>query len=129
MGCNQFPGNIAMGDHVVPLQANCSDWPRQWMESLAAVRPDVAVMMPGNGELFDHIHDGRRVGFQTPEYEQHLTQWLTRTTEALAVTGARVAVTDLPCYAKADTGFDQTASVIKSNHAGHRRPLDEVHRH
>lgn len=112
LGCNQFPGNIAMGDHVVPLQANCSDWPRQWMESLAAVRPDVAVMMPGNGEFFDHIHDGRRVGFQTPEYEQHLTQWLTRTTEALAVTGARVAVTDLPCYAKADTGFDQTASVI-----------------
>ncbi len=79
---------------------------------MAAARPDVAVLVTGNGFLFDRDVDGRRVRFGTPEYRDLLRAFLERTIAGLEAAARRVVVTDMLCFAKPDTGLDDTAGVI-----------------
>ncbi len=70
------------------------------------------VLMVGNGELYDHRVDGRTLTFGTDAYAEAVTTWLTETTAALGEVATKVAVTNLPCYSKPDTGLDPTPAII-----------------
>lgn len=112
LGCNLFPGNAVIEGRVVPLADNCAPWPAQWREALAAAKPEVGVLMVGNGELYDHRVDGRTLTFGTDAYAEAVTTWLTETTAALGEVAPKLAVTNLPCYSKPDTGLDPTPAII-----------------
>jgi hypothetical protein len=74
--------------------------------------PGVALLMTGNGFLFDRELDGRRIVFGSPEYRELLRSFFDRTLKELAAVAPVVAVTDLGCFGKEDTGLDDTAAVI-----------------
>ena len=112
LGCNLFPGSAVIDGRVVPLADNCGTWPAQWREALAAAKPEVAVLMVGNGELYDHEVDGRTLTFGTDAYAEAITNWLTETATLLGQVAPNLAVTNLPCYAKPDTGLDPTPGII-----------------
>jgi peptidoglycan/LPS O-acetylase OafA/YrhL len=112
LGCNLSGGQIAMDGVAVPSQDFCAEWPQNWRDSIAEVRPDVAVLMPGNGELFDHVVDGRELTFGTPEYRDFLEGWIDEDLTVMAQSANAVAVTTVPCYDKPDTGLDSTPRFV-----------------
>lgn len=113
LGCNQFPGGIVVGGQANPSLSSCTTWPEEWRRLLADEKPDIAVMMPGNGELFDHADsNGKNYSFGTAEYREALLTWMETTTTDLGAVAQSVAITTIPCYNKPDTGLDSTPKVV-----------------
>jgi peptidoglycan/LPS O-acetylase OafA/YrhL len=112
LGCNVAGGQIAMKGQAVPTFDFCAEWPGNWHEDIAKVRPDVAVLMPGNGELFDHVVDGRSYEFGTPEYKKFMEDWIGADLATMRQSAGEVAVTTIPCYDKPDTGLDPTPTYV-----------------
>lgn len=124
LGCNFLGGNWVIDGEVVPQPDSCPTWSAAWHAGLEQAKPDVAVMMIGNGELFDHVLGGADLTFGTPEYAAVITQWLTATTADLGKVAPTVAITNLPCYGKPESGFDKTAPII--NDVGRQEWLNKV---
>jgi hypothetical protein len=112
LGCDLLEGALVVDGRVQPVAEQCAAWPDSWRLQVGRQRPDVAVLVTGNGMLFDRRVDGRRVEFGSPSYRDVLRGFLDRTLRDLARTSTRVAVTTLPCFGKPDTGLDGTAAVV-----------------
>jgi peptidoglycan/LPS O-acetylase OafA/YrhL len=112
LGCNVAGGQIAMDGQAVPTFDFCAEWPQNWRDDIAEVRPDVAVLMPGNGELFDHVVEGTAYEFGTPEYRDFVESWIDEDLTVMRQSAAEVAVTTVPCYDKPDTGLDPTPTYV-----------------
>jgi len=112
LGCALLPGDLRLGGRSLGRAPQCRDWPDKWPLALADDNPDVSLLMIGNGELFDRVVEGRTIRFGSEDYERFLTSTLDRYLRSLRPRGQRVVVTDVPCYAKVDTGLDNTADVV-----------------
>jgi peptidoglycan/LPS O-acetylase OafA/YrhL len=112
LGCDLLGGSLVIDGRPQAEPPICANWTATWQQGVAAARPDVAVLVAGNGFLFDRDVDGRRVRFGTPEYRDLLRAFLGRTIAGLKAAARRVVVTDMLCFAKPDTGLDDTAGVI-----------------
>ena len=115
LACGQFPGVQVVFGKRMPLHSGCLDWPQEWRDYVADVKPDVSVMMPGNLELFDHADvNGKDYTFGTPAYRNALLAWMEDTTKDLGRSSRRVAITTVPCYRKIDTGFDDQHVIVNA---------------
>jgi peptidoglycan/LPS O-acetylase OafA/YrhL len=112
LGCDLLGGSLVIDGHPQPVQPICAGWTATWHQGVAAARPDVALLVTGNGFLFDREVDGRIVRFGTPEYRALLQRFLDDTLAGLQASARRVVVTDMVCFAKADTGLDDTPAVV-----------------
>jgi peptidoglycan/LPS O-acetylase OafA/YrhL len=90
---------------------HCATWPEQFRKG-AATRHDLGIVMPGNGELYDHVVGSQTITYATPAYREHLTSWLDRTFATLRPTTSRLAITTVPCYARPEFGVDIKDKVI-----------------
>lgn len=57
LGCGTFLPELHVDGETRPNLPACAEWEPRWTREVATVRPDLLVLMPGLGELFD-----RRVG-------------------------------------------------------------------
>ena len=112
LGCDLLGGSLIVNDVPQRVLPVCARWPATWRAQLAGARPGVALLMTGNGFLFDRDLDGRRITFGSAEYRDLLRTFLDRTLKELAAVAPVVAVTDLGCFGKQDTGLDDTATVM-----------------
>jgi peptidoglycan/LPS O-acetylase OafA/YrhL len=115
LGCNQFGGTLVIDGRQIPSIPECAEWPADWRRQLLVEQPDVAVMMPGNGELFDHDVAGKSYTFGTPAYRDALISWMDETLGDLHEVAPKVALTTVPCYDKPDTGLDQTSDIVNDD--------------
>jgi len=112
LGCDVLGGSLIVNGRPEPQAEICRGWNLTWRNQVADVRPDVSVLTTGNGMLFDRRIGGRVVAFGSTEYEALLGRFLDETLEELRRSSTAVAVTDLPCFGKPDTGFDDTSVVM-----------------
>jgi len=112
LGCDVLGGSLVVNGRPEPQAEVCRGWGSTWRSQVAATRPDVSVLTTGNGMLFDRRIGGRVVAFGSAEYEALLGRFLDETLRELRRSSAAVAVTDLPCFGKPDTGFDDTSVVM-----------------
>jgi peptidoglycan/LPS O-acetylase OafA/YrhL len=126
LGCDLLGGELVAGGVRLGDVPGCGRWPATWRDQVAAARPDAAVLVLGNGLLFDRVLDGRTVRFGGPDYERRFLRWLDATVAALAASSGRVYVTDVPCFRKRDTGLDATADVV--NDAGRQHLVNRLAR-
>lgn len=111
LGCDLLGGELLVDGSRLGLLPVCRNWPATWRNQVTSEKPDVSVLVLGNGFLFDRVVGGRTVVFGTPEYERYLLGWLDDTLDELAASSGRVVVTDVPCFGKRDTGLDGTATI------------------
>ena len=112
LGCDLLGGALIVNGQPQPVMPICSQWTGTWHQGVAVAGPDVAVLVTGNGFLFDRQVDGRLVRFATPEYRQLLAAFLDSTIAGLQASARRVVVTDMVCFGKQDTGLDDTPGVV-----------------
>jgi hypothetical protein len=90
------------------LAANCPNWLMEWSGDAKRIRPDVAVVMIGAWDVFDlTTSDGVRLAFGTKEWDDNFTAALDAGIGALRQSGAKVALSLLPCYrpVRASAGY------------------------
>jgi peptidoglycan/LPS O-acetylase OafA/YrhL/lysophospholipase L1-like esterase len=75
----------------------------RWPEQLAALQPDVALLMVGAWDAFDHQLDGESVSACDPAFRARELAHATEAIEVLGSTGAHVVVVDPP-YLRYDDG-------------------------
>ncbi len=128
LGCPLTGGRLVVDGRVQSLptdvQARCDTWPSAWRQQEAQAAPDVAVLMLGNGQLFDTDLGGRHLVFATAGFESQLDRYLDVTLAGLRAGSPRVAVTTLPCFAKTSWGGPTTEDVTVVNDVGRQRWLN-----
>jgi hypothetical protein len=104
IGCGVARGAVVVDGASRVDEARCSDWPQRYAKQVSQFDPDLAVVMVGAWEVFDHRVDGKVLKVGTPEYAAYLRSELRAVASVLHRRGARVVFTSVPCYAAlADT--------------------------
>lgn len=75
----------------------CREWAGDWTEISEQFRPSVSVIMVGAWEVLDHVVDGRRLSFPSPEWTDHVGVAVRRGVAAASTGGGQVALLTLPC--------------------------------
>jgi peptidoglycan/LPS O-acetylase OafA/YrhL len=124
LGCGLIPVPLAIDGRPKTLDSKCRPWDAAWPADVAAVNPDVAVLFPGIGELFDQVVDDRIVTFGTRAYEQHLVRVLDSDTRRLGVGRRPIALVTVGCHKVPDSGLSPDPPII--NDESRVRWLDGV---
>ena len=112
LGCNIAGGELVMDGARVPAHDFCADWPSDWRKDIARAQPDLAILMPGNGELFDHLVDGKTYVFGTRSYADFMRSWIDTDLQDMRKHAKAVGIMTIPCYAKVDSGLDPTPRFV-----------------
>jgi peptidoglycan/LPS O-acetylase OafA/YrhL/lysophospholipase L1-like esterase len=111
-GCGLFTGDgpVDVGGRraeeiEAPVETDeCRTKPTtRWPEQLEALQPDVALLMVGAWDVFDHQLDGETVTACDPAFRARELAHTTEAIEVLGSTGAHVVVVDPP-YLRYDDG-------------------------
>jgi peptidoglycan/LPS O-acetylase OafA/YrhL len=112
LGCGLIPVPIAIDGEPKALDPRCVPWDAAWPRDVVAVQPDVGVLFPGIGELFDQVVDGRVLTFGTPDFERHLVRTLTSDARRLGADRRPVAVVTVACHRVPDSGLSKDPAII-----------------
>ena len=107
-----IPVPLAVDGQHKALDSRCRPWDAAWPADVSAVDPDVAVLFPGIGELFDQVVDGQVVTFGTPAYEQHLDRVLESDIRRLGVGRRPIALVTVGCHQVPDSGLSPDPAII-----------------
>jgi peptidoglycan/LPS O-acetylase OafA/YrhL len=76
----------------------CDGWQDEWAEAADRAGADIALVVLGAWDVFDfELDDGTELRFGTPEWDDYVTDNLQSGIDALASTGSRVALLEVPC--------------------------------
>jgi peptidoglycan/LPS O-acetylase OafA/YrhL len=103
IGCGVASGTIVVGDSVNRVDPSCAERVATFPEQVRTFDPDLAVVMIGAWELYDHQVDGRTLRVGTPAYTGFLRGELERVVATLHARGARIAFTTVPCYGQPES--------------------------
>ncbi len=105
LGCAITDGDmIDVGDDQPTLRdedSTCQEWEFDWTDVSDQFRPSVSVIMVGAWEVLDHVVDGRRLSFPSPEWSDHVDAALRRGVAAASTGGGHVVLLRLPCMDQA----------------------------
>ncbi len=112
LGCALSPGQtIEVGSDTPRVSPTaCASWRDEWVSSVELVQPDVAVVMVGAWEVYDHVVDGRRLSFPDDEWYTHVEAAIAETVEQVAGHDRTVALLDVPCMQEVDSGIEVTTA-------------------
>jgi peptidoglycan/LPS O-acetylase OafA/YrhL len=131
LGCAITDGDtIDVGDERPTYRGPdsvCGDWEDDWSEISALFRPRVSVVMTGAWEVLDHVIDGQRLSFPSPEWSEHVEQAVRRAADATTAGGGRAVLLRLPCMEHA-TGSSVNAAARNDSErvAGFNEVLERV---
>jgi hypothetical protein len=103
LGCGIADGEIVVDGRVSAPRPCEFRWQDLYRTARRSFEPDVAVLMAGQGEVFDRVVDGRVLAFGTPELEAHLRAQLERAHRILTRDGASLLLATVPCVEPAPT--------------------------
>jgi peptidoglycan/LPS O-acetylase OafA/YrhL len=92
-------GGLSNGMAVPGADSGC-DWPRQWPQLVAALHPDVSVLMPGLWDILDRRIDGRWLHFGSRAYDRYLQARIHQAVAILSAEGGRVVFMSAPPFSK-----------------------------
>jgi hypothetical protein len=76
----------------------CDGWQDEWADAVEDADADVALIVLGAWDVFDfELDDGTDLEFGSPEWDEYVTENLQSGIDALASTGARVALLESAC--------------------------------
>ncbi|HSL56321.1 MAG TPA: acyltransferase family protein [Acidimicrobiales bacterium] len=102
LGCGILPGDTLVGGYRVD-GGLCRDAVDSWFERLDDDPADVAVMLTGAWEIFDHVLlDGTTARFGSPAWDQAVRTALDRALRGLSERSEHVVALTLPCFAAGD---------------------------
>lgn len=105
---------LGAGTSVVRRQAlhnrSCDQQVPMWSRDIAAIRPDLALMLYGPWELGDMVLQGKVIKFRTVAFRQMLLDQLESARQVLTAQGAKMVILDIPCFRALDSveGFPDT---------------------
>ena len=81
----------------------CEGWQDEWADAAVDADADVALVVLGAWDVFDfELDDGTELEFGTSEWDTYVTENLQSGIDALAATGAHVALLEVPCMRPQD---------------------------
>lgn len=80
----------------------CAGWAQRWARSAAKADAEVAVVMIGAWDVLDVDLDGTLVVFGTPAHDRRILDGLQAGIDAVAATGAKVALLEVACMRPVD---------------------------
>ena len=82
---------------------SCDGWVDEWADAVRDSDADIALVVLGAWDVFDlDLGDGEVLAFGTPEWDGFVAGQLQQGIEALAATGARVALLEVSCMRPQD---------------------------
>jgi peptidoglycan/LPS O-acetylase OafA/YrhL len=98
-GCSvQSTGKILTSrSEFSKLFRRCIDWEQRWAESARAADAELALVMIGAWDVFDHEVDGVRIPFGSPEGDARFTAGVQRAIDVLRAEDVHVALLEVPC--------------------------------
>ncbi len=98
-GCSvQSTGKIVTSrSEFSKLFRRCVGWEQRWAESARAADAELALVMIGAWDVFDHEVDGVRIPFGSPEGDARFTAGVQRAIDVLRAEGVHVALLEVPC--------------------------------
>jgi peptidoglycan/LPS O-acetylase OafA/YrhL len=100
IGCALTAGDtIDVGDDRPTFRdlSKCTQWTNDWAGITSLYRPDVSIIMIGAWEVLDHLVDGRRLSFPSPEWTSHIEQAVRRAVDTATAPGGQTVLLRLPC--------------------------------
>jgi hypothetical protein len=81
----------------------CEGWQADWAAAASSAKAEVALVVLGAWDVFDlRLEDGTLLTFGTPAWDQHVATNLQSGINALAATGAKIALLEAPCMRPED---------------------------
>jgi peptidoglycan/LPS O-acetylase OafA/YrhL len=111
LGCGTLLPERHVDAQTVPNPPGCDEWQLQWIEEVAAARPDLVVLMLGLGELYDRQLERGVVEFGTPEHREWLHEEIDRRREVVRPYTDRFALTTVLCMSIRSEAADPHASL------------------
>ena len=122
LGCALDPYTEVVGSRRYEPGHTCTAARSAWPLAARLVRPDVAIVMPGAGEMYDRVVRGDVAAVGSPAYRTAFDAQLDRAVRDAGAT--TVAVMTTPCRHVPDSGTDPQASVL--NDAGRLATVNDL---
>jgi len=98
IGCQNIEGQPLTTTGRAKMVDACNTRLDTWTQKVDSFDPNIAVMMPGGFEVYDHQVGDSRVVFGTEEYRKYFLQQMDQDIKVLSAKGAKVAILNVPCY-------------------------------
>ncbi len=101
----------------VPIPSECSTWDSQWATSVAAEKPDFAVVVTGISEMDDHrpLNNPTFTGPGNSTYDYQLYLLMSKAVDVLAANGTKVIWLNLPNFAPGSGAASDPSRVAVFN--------------
>ncbi len=101
VGCDLDPqSTVNVMGTVSKAAQGCPEWRATWARSVAAINPDVVVVLLGRWEEIDRLYDGRWTSVGQPAFDAHLRSELGQIVSICSARGAEVVFLTLPYIAQ-----------------------------
>jgi peptidoglycan/LPS O-acetylase OafA/YrhL len=111
LGCGITPEPRVIDGVTLQQPAECPPWSTIWPQEVTQAKPEVVALFVGIYEQFDRVVDGHALRFGTPEYSAYLTRSFDNMRQAVARSGARVALVNAPCRKILDLGTSPDPAI------------------
>jgi hypothetical protein len=93
VGCDLDPRlKIRRSGQVTTATTGCTDWPQLLAHAVGSIRPEVAGVLLGRWEGYDHLYRGQWTHVGEPLWDDHLLNELNRVVDILSSKGAKVVL-------------------------------------
>jgi peptidoglycan/LPS O-acetylase OafA/YrhL len=114
LGCGLVGGDVFYAGSFHSPPQGCNDWQPKVGEAVKNTNPDVAVLLLGAWELFDHRVNGTVMRFRTPAFQAQLERALEDARVTLTSRGARLLLLTTPCFNATSGTHDIVATLDDS---------------
>lgn len=98
-GCGILLGKVtSRSGERRDLSASCPNWQSVWTSRAVRDKPDIGLIMIGAWDVFDLTVGGTKLTFGSPAWDAHFNGELTKAVTAVRTSGAKVALSLLPCF-------------------------------
>lgn len=103
-GCSvQSTGKILTArSEFSKLFRRCADWEQRWADAARSSEADLALVVIGAWDVFDHEVDGVTIPFASAEGDERFVSGVERGIEVLRAEGVHVALLEIPCMRPID---------------------------
>lgn len=103
-GCSVYDSGkgISIRDGYTRSFIGCSGWDSKWANAASSNRAEVALVVIGAWDVFDVDVDGQSLPFGSAANDRRFTAGVQKGIDALAATGAKVALLEIACMRPQD---------------------------
>jgi peptidoglycan/LPS O-acetylase OafA/YrhL len=84
------------------LFQRCAGWEQRWADAARAADAELALVVIGAWDVFDHEVDGKRIPFASPEADARFMSGVQQAIDVLGAEGVHVALLEVPCMRPID---------------------------